>query len=84
LGKGGNRPGAARCGVTFRRFPNDDPINDGGARPPAHRRSQRASDAARCAREAERLLAKSDEELARLGLRRDEVVRHAFARFMYI
>jgi hypothetical protein len=42
------------------------------------------SDAARCAREAERLLAKSDEELARLGLRRDEVVRHAFARFMYI
>lgn len=35
---------------------------------------------ARCAREAERLSALSDAELARIGLRREDIVRHAFRR----
>jgi hypothetical protein len=38
--------------------------------------------AARCAQEAERLYALSDEELARRGLTRDRVAHHAFRRFM--
>lgn len=37
-----------------------------------------ASIGARCAREAERLSAMSDAELARRGLRRDQIIRHAF------
>lgn len=41
-----------------------------------------ASTGARCAREAERLFAKSDEELARLGLRRDQIIHHAFGPFL--
>jgi hypothetical protein len=36
------------------------------------------SRAVRCARAAERLLALSDADLARLGLRREEVVSHVF------
>lgn len=40
------------------------------------------SDAMRCAREAERLLALSDAELARRGLTRDAVISHAFARYL--
>lgn len=41
------------------------------------------SPAARCAQEAEHLLALSDEELARQGLTRDRVIRHAFRQFVY-
>jgi hypothetical protein len=41
-----------------------------------------ASDAMRCKREAERLLALSDAELATLGLTRDRVVQHAFRRYL--
>jgi hypothetical protein len=37
---------------------------------------------AQCAREAERLFALSDAELARLGLTRDRVIHHAFARYL--
>lgn len=40
------------------------------------------SHAARCAREAERLLAMSDSELAKLGLRRDQIVQYAFQPYM--
>jgi hypothetical protein len=39
------------------------------------------SSAARCAQEAERLFALSDEELARRGLTRDRVIQHAFRRY---
>lgn len=35
-----------------------------------------------CAREAERLSALSDAELARLGISRDRIFQHAFGRFM--
>jgi hypothetical protein len=38
--------------------------------------------ALRCAREAERLFGLSDAELAKLGLRRDEIVQHAFATYV--
>ena len=38
--------------------------------------------AARCAREAERLFAMSDAELARLSLRRDQIVQHAFKAYV--
>ncbi len=41
-----------------------------------------ASHGARCAEEAKRLFALSDEQLARRGLRRDEVIQHAFRGFM--
>ncbi|WP_424931319.1 hypothetical protein [Amaricoccus macauensis] len=41
-----------------------------------------ASQPAKCAALAERLQAKSDEELAELGIARDEIVRYAFARYM--
>lgn len=34
--------------------------------------------ALRCAREAERLSGMSDAQLARRGIKRDEIVRHAF------
>ncbi len=43
-----------------------------------------ASAMAQCAREAERLLALSDEELERRGLTRDRVIPHAFARYMHL
>lgn len=43
-----------------------------------------ASAAARCAREAERLFALSDAELARRGLTRDQIIHHAFRRYLYI
>ena len=36
----------------------------------------------RCLREAERLSQLSDAELARHGLTRDRIVRHAFARYL--
>jgi hypothetical protein len=36
----------------------------------------------RCSREAERLSQLSDAELARLGLTRDRIVQHAFARYL--
>jgi hypothetical protein len=36
----------------------------------------------RCARKAERLSQLSDAELARLGLTRDRIVQHAFARYL--
>jgi len=42
-----------------------------------------ASNGARCMREVERLSALSDGELARRGLSRDGIVRHAFAPFFY-
>lgn len=35
-----------------------------------------------CAREAKRLFALSDEELARRGLARNRIIDHAFARFL--
>jgi hypothetical protein len=37
-----------------------------------------------CAREADRLFALSDEELARLGLTRDRVINHAFRRYLAV
>jgi hypothetical protein len=40
------------------------------------------STAAACARECERLMALSDEQLAARGLTRDGIVRHAFARYI--
>ncbi len=40
------------------------------------------SDAMRCRREAERLFALSDAELAKLGLTRDRIIHHAFARYL--
>jgi hypothetical protein len=40
------------------------------------------SSAVACAREAERLMQMSDEELARRGLSRDGIVQHAFAKHM--
>ena len=41
-----------------------------------------ASRAAQCAREAERLFGLSDAELARQGLRRDQIVQHAFKTYV--
>ncbi len=41
-----------------------------------------ASTGMACAREAERLFAMSDAELARRGLTRDRVIPHAFARYL--
>jgi hypothetical protein len=41
-----------------------------------------ASTVMACAREAERLMALSDTELAELGLTRERIVDHAFARYM--
>jgi hypothetical protein len=41
-----------------------------------------ASTALACAREAERLMQLPDTELAARGLRRQDVVRHAFARYL--
>lgn len=38
--------------------------------------------ALRCAREAERLFGLSDAELAKLGLRRDAIVQHAFSTYI--
>ncbi len=39
---------------------------------------------ARSAREAERLSAMSDEDLARLGIRRDEILYRAFGPLIYL
>lgn len=36
----------------------------------------------RCSREADRLFRLSDAELARLGLTRDRIIPHAFARYL--
>ena len=41
------------------------------------------SDLARCAHEAERLSALSDAELARRGIDREQIIQHAFRRYMY-
>jgi hypothetical protein len=41
-----------------------------------------ASVAMACAREAERLMQLSEAELAANGLKREDVVRHAFARYL--
>ena len=41
------------------------------------------SNARRCALEAERLMALSDAQLARRGLRRDEIVSHVFRNHMH-
>ena len=41
------------------------------------------SNARRCAAQAERLMALSDSELARLGLKRDEIVAYAFRNHMH-
>jgi hypothetical protein len=41
------------------------------------------SNAHQCSLEAQRLMSLSDAELARHGLRRDEVVQHAFRRIMH-
>jgi hypothetical protein len=43
-----------------------------------------SSPAARCAEEAERLFALSDEDLAKLGLTRDRVIYHAFRRYLHL
>ncbi len=43
-----------------------------------------ASHAGRCAREAERLFALSDAELARRGLTRDRVIPHAFGPYFHL
>ncbi len=40
------------------------------------------SEAMRCSREAERLFRMNDDQLARLGLTRDRIVHHAFARYL--
>lgn len=40
------------------------------------------SELMRCSREAERLFAMSDDQLARLGLTRDRIVHHAFGRYL--
>lgn len=40
------------------------------------------SDLMRCKREAERLFAMSDADLAKRGLTRDRVINHAFARYL--
>ena len=42
------------------------------------------SEAAACAREAARLNSMSDDELAAIGLVRDDIVRHAFSRMTRI
>ncbi len=42
----------------------------------------RTSRGARCAREAERLSALSDAQLARMGLKREDIIRHAFEPFI--
>lgn len=42
-----------------------------------------ASGPAQCAREAERLFAMSDAELAKRGLTRDTVVQHAFKSYLH-
>ena len=43
-----------------------------------------ASHAARCANEAERLFRMSDAELARRGLKRDQIIRHAFRSYIHL
>ncbi len=43
-----------------------------------------ASHAARCAREAERLFALSDAELARRGMTRDQIIHRAFGPYLHI
>lgn len=40
------------------------------------------SEAMRCSREAERLFKMNDAQLAKLGLTRDRIVHHAFARYL--
>jgi hypothetical protein len=42
------------------------------------------SQAARCAREAERLFAMSDEELLKRGLTRDRAIQYAFSPYLAI
>lgn len=46
--------------------------------------SMNASQANRCRLEAERLERLSDAELAALGLQRDQIMMHAFQRYMYL
>ena len=41
------------------------------------------SNAHQCSLEAQRLMALSDDQLARQGLRRDQIVQHAFRRIMH-
>lgn len=41
------------------------------------------SDLARCAHQAERLAGLSDSELARRGIAREQIIQHAFRRYMY-
>jgi len=41
------------------------------------------SNAHRCSLEAQRLMALSDDQLARHGLKRDEIVQHAFRTVMH-
>jgi len=43
-----------------------------------------ASQANRCRLEAERLELLSDDDLAKMGLRRDQIMLHAFQRFLYL
>lgn len=45
---------------------------------------ERMSSANRCRLEAERLSALSDAELAQIGLKRDEIMHHAFRRYLYL
>ena len=42
------------------------------------------SPAGRCAAEAERLFALTDQELAQLGLTRDRVIQHAFRQYLHV
>jgi hypothetical protein len=43
-----------------------------------------ASHVARCANEAERLFEMSDAELARRGLKRDQIIQHAFRSYLHL
>ena len=45
--------------------------------------AQKSSTGYRCAQEAAQLMKLSDEELARIGLKRDDIVQYAFRRYTH-
>ena len=72
--------------MTHMTLPNTDPRNE-FSWPRAALESiitflSQTSQAMDCARDAERLLRLSDVELYRLGVKRDEVIQHAFRGFL--